>query len=88
MHHSLRFGGLRHICFDDNSLDAQLLTRRSDLLRGLDAVEVIDCNVAALGRECGAEEFAETTTVNMSEFALSLRFIRKRAWNGMVSYAR
>lgn len=46
---------------DNHRLHTLLLTSPLHVLRGLDPVEVVDCNVTALLCEGSAEEFAEAT---------------------------
>jgi hypothetical protein len=58
---SFRFSGGCHICFDDYSIDPQLLTCLLDFLRGFDAVKVVDRYVCAFLCERFAEEPAEAT---------------------------
>jgi hypothetical protein len=53
------FSSRRHVCSDHHSLDARLLARFCYLLRRLDAVKVVDGNVASFFCKSGAEEFAE-----------------------------
>ena len=51
LHSSSRFVRVRHVCLDDYSFDARLLTLPLNFLRWLEAVEVVDRHITSFFRE-------------------------------------